>query len=73
MVRWSDNIRQIESLQQVGILPADTAEMLADAYRTLRDRIHALSLQEQETTVDGGQFAREREAVQAAWVALVEA
>jgi glutamate-ammonia-ligase adenylyltransferase len=51
LVRWSDNIRQLESLQVAGILPADTADMLADAYRTLRDRIHELALQEQEAKV----------------------
>ncbi len=73
LVYWSDNIRQLESLQGAGILPADTAVMLADAYRTLRDRIHELSLQEQNAVVDAGQFVREREAVKAAWVALVEA
>ncbi|QTR53609.1 bifunctional [glutamate--ammonia ligase]-adenylyl-L-tyrosine phosphorylase/[glutamate--ammonia-ligase] adenylyltransferase [Thiothrix unzii] len=68
LVRWSDNIRQLESLQGAGILPADTAVMLADAYRTLRDRIHELSLQEQDAVVEAGQFVREREAVRAAWV-----
>lgn len=72
-MHWSDNIRQLDSLQQAGILPVETAEMLADAYRTLRDRIHALSLQEQEAVVDAGQFVREREAVRAVWVGLVEA
>lgn len=68
LVRWSDNIRQLESLQGAGILPADTAVMLADAYRTLRDRIHELALQEQDAVVEAGQFVREREAVRAAWV-----
>ena len=71
LVRWSDNIRQLESLQGAGILPADTAGMLADAYRTLRDRIHALALQEQEAVVAAGQLVREREAVRAAWVAYL--
>ena len=73
LVRWSDNIRQLEALQHVGILPAATAELLADVYRLLRDRIHALALQEQEAVVDAGLFVRERAAVQAAWVTLVEA
>ena len=68
LVRWSDNIRQLESLQGAGILPADTAVMLADAYRTLRDRIHELALQEQDAVVEAGQLVREREAVRAAWV-----
>jgi glutamate-ammonia-ligase adenylyltransferase len=72
LVRWSDNIRQLAALQQVGILPAVTAAMLADVYRTLRDRIHALALQEQDAVVDAGQFAQERDAVRTAWVTLVE-
>jgi glutamate-ammonia-ligase adenylyltransferase len=73
LVRWSDNIRQLESLQGAGILPADTAGMLADAYRTLRDRIHELALQEQDAVVEARQFVHERDAVRAAWVGLVEA
>lgn len=72
LVYWSDNIRQLESLQQTGILTAEQADTLADAYRTLRDRIHELSLQEQEAKVDVSQFAREREYVRQMWVELVE-
>jgi glutamate-ammonia-ligase adenylyltransferase len=67
LVRWSDNIRQLESLHQAGILPEVQAEALADAYRSLRDRLHELALQEQGATVEAGQFARERAVVQAAW------
>ena len=71
LVCWSDNIRQLEALQQVGILPAEQADALADAYRTLRDRLHELALQEQAPTVDAGQFVRERAVVQQAWKAWV--
>ncbi|WP_228291590.1 bifunctional [glutamate--ammonia ligase]-adenylyl-L-tyrosine phosphorylase/[glutamate--ammonia-ligase] adenylyltransferase [Thiothrix litoralis] len=67
LVRWSDNIRQLKSLHQAGILPEVQAEALADAYRSLRDRLHELALQEQGATVEAGQFARERAVVQAAW------
>ena len=44
LVRWSDNIRQLEALAAHGILPAADAEELADAYRTYRQRIHHLNL-----------------------------
>lgn len=67
LVTWSDNIRQLESLQQAGILPAETAEGLADCYRTLRDHIHALSLQEQEAHVAINQLGEEQAFVRAAW------
>jgi glutamate-ammonia-ligase adenylyltransferase len=44
LVRWSDNIRQLEALAAHGILPASDAEALADAYRTYRQRMHHLNL-----------------------------
>ncbi len=72
LIRWSDNVRQLESLQQTGILSAEQAETLADIYRTLRDRIHELSLQEQKATVSAEQFTREREYVRQTWVELME-
>lgn len=72
LIRWSDNIRQLDSLRQAGILTTGQAETLADIYRTLRDRIHALSLQEQQAKVPAEQFARERNYVRQAWQVLVE-
>jgi glutamate-ammonia-ligase adenylyltransferase len=72
LVRWSDNIRQLESLQHAGILTIEQSETLSDIYRSLRDRIHELALQEQSACVDAKQFVREREYVRHAWVELVE-
>lgn len=72
LVRWSDNIRQLESLQHAGILTMEQSETLSDIYRSLRDRIHELALQEQSACVDAKQFVREREYVRHAWVELVE-
>lgn len=72
LVEWSDNIRQLESLHKVGILNAEYAETLSDIYRTLRDRIHELALQEQAAVVDASQFCKERDYVRHAWVELVE-
>ncbi|MEQ1801810.1 MAG: bifunctional [glutamate--ammonia ligase]-adenylyl-L-tyrosine phosphorylase/[glutamate--ammonia-ligase] adenylyltransferase [Gammaproteobacteria bacterium] len=44
LVRWSDNIRQLEALAAHGILAPAEAEELADAYRTYRQRMHHLNL-----------------------------
>ncbi|MFQ5635127.1 MAG: bifunctional [glutamate--ammonia ligase]-adenylyl-L-tyrosine phosphorylase/[glutamate--ammonia-ligase] adenylyltransferase [Gammaproteobacteria bacterium] len=44
LVRYSDNIRQLEALAGAGILGADEAETLAEVYRTYRRRIHRLAL-----------------------------
>lgn len=72
LVHWSDNIRQLDSLQQAGILTAEQAETLADIYRTLRDRIHELSLQEEEAKVAAEEFAHERDYVRQTWLELME-
>ena len=70
LVRWSDNIRQLESLHKVGLLSSDQADSLADIYRSLRDEIHRHSLQELEAVVEVEQFMREREYVQHQWAKL---
>jgi glutamate-ammonia-ligase adenylyltransferase len=72
LVRWTDNVRQLDSLQQAGILGAEQAEALADIYRALRDRIHALSLQEEEAKVPAELFAYERDYVRQTWVEWME-
>ena len=71
LVHWSDNIRQLESLKQAELLSADQADTLADIYRTLRDQIHTLSLQELEAIVPVESFAREREYVRQTWCELM--
>jgi glutamate-ammonia-ligase adenylyltransferase len=40
LVRWSDNIRQLEALAAHGILPPADAELLAETYREYRRHIH---------------------------------
>jgi glutamate-ammonia-ligase adenylyltransferase len=44
LLRWSDNIRQLEALAAHAILAPADAEELADAYRTYRQRLHHLNL-----------------------------
>ncbi len=44
LVRWSDNIRQLEALVSAGIIPAGTGGLLTDIYRNYRERLHHLSL-----------------------------
>ena len=44
LLHWSDNIRQLETLAMHGILAPADAEVLADAYRTYRHRLHHLNL-----------------------------
>lgn len=44
LTRWPDNLRIIEHAQQAGLLSQKQAESLQDAYLTLRDHYHQLTL-----------------------------
>lgn len=72
LITWSDNIRQLDSLREAGLMPAEQAERLAETYRTLRDHIHALALQDESAVVSSDEFRDEREYVQACWQNLFE-
>jgi glutamate-ammonia-ligase adenylyltransferase len=44
LLRWPDNIRQLESLQEAGLIPEDDARFLHAAYVDYRARLHHLAL-----------------------------
>jgi glutamate-ammonia-ligase adenylyltransferase len=67
IVRWSDNIRQLEDLAAVGILELGESQRLAEAYRRLRDCGHRLVLEGRKTLVDAAEFAEERALVREVW------
>ena len=64
---WSDNIRQIDSLRDSGILPTEQASKLANIYRAMRNRTHELALQEQSALVEASEFHEERLYVREVW------
>jgi glutamate-ammonia-ligase adenylyltransferase len=72
LVRYSDNIRQLEALAGCGLLSEGSAELLADAYRAYRARVHRLALQEQKPIVPASEFEDCRAAVQRIWRELME-
>ncbi|MCC5862978.1 MAG: bifunctional [glutamate--ammonia ligase]-adenylyl-L-tyrosine phosphorylase/[glutamate--ammonia-ligase] adenylyltransferase [Gammaproteobacteria bacterium] len=67
LLRWSDNIRQLEALASAGILPDATAEHAAEVYRRYRSRLHQLSLAGAPGIVEDTEFVEERAWVQARW------
>jgi [glutamine synthetase] adenylyltransferase / [glutamine synthetase]-adenylyl-L-tyrosine phosphorylase len=52
LVKWSDNVRQLEALAQTGILENKISHLLKQAYLTFRSSIHHLHLQDQPPVVD---------------------
>jgi glutamate-ammonia-ligase adenylyltransferase len=72
LVRWTDNVRLLETMAQAGVVAAEDAAMLSDAYRAYRARVHQLALQEVENPVVGeGEFARERAVVADLWHRMI--
>jgi glutamate-ammonia-ligase adenylyltransferase len=72
LLRWTDNIRLLDTLGSLGLLPTDAAADLSIAYRALRQRAHALSLQQVPLVVSATELAAERAAVRAVWERLLE-
>ncbi|NCC28646.1 MAG: bifunctional glutamine synthetase adenylyltransferase/deadenyltransferase, partial [Gammaproteobacteria bacterium] len=69
---WTDNIRLLETLGRLDLLPGRAAEDLTAAYKTLRAAYHRSALQEQPKTVADADLLPERERVQSLWHILMD-
>jgi [glutamine synthetase] adenylyltransferase / [glutamine synthetase]-adenylyl-L-tyrosine phosphorylase len=68
LLTYSDNIRQLEGLAAVGVLDADSAHWLTQAYIGYRTVLHHLSLEaEGERVVAGAPYAETRKRVREIW------
>ncbi|WP_232023958.1 bifunctional [glutamate--ammonia ligase]-adenylyl-L-tyrosine phosphorylase/[glutamate--ammonia-ligase] adenylyltransferase [Sulfurivermis fontis] len=72
LLDFTDNIRLLERLAQAGRLPPADAALLADAYRAYRAQVHRLTLLEQPTLVESGEFDALRAQVIRIWRELME-
>ncbi|ROQ28747.1 bifunctional [glutamate--ammonia ligase]-adenylyl-L-tyrosine phosphorylase/[glutamate--ammonia-ligase] adenylyltransferase [Gallaecimonas pentaromativorans] len=67
LLRYSDNIRQLEALSQSQVIDDATAERLAEIYVALRQQQHRQSLDEGGRLVEDSCFSEERAFVGALW------
>lgn len=72
LVRYTDNIRQLEGLAHAGCIAPEEARILIDTYRTLRRTLHRLTLQGMPGHVTVTMFAAQRAPVQQLWNAWME-
>ncbi|MFT5721034.1 MAG: glutamate-ammonia-ligase adenylyltransferase [Motiliproteus sp.] len=72
LIRFTDNIRILDAAEQSGVLPADDAELLREAYKTYRALGHRLSLQEQSTVIGADELREQRAAVAEIWDRVME-
>jgi glutamate-ammonia-ligase adenylyltransferase len=67
LVKWTDNVRILETLSETGILKDHAAEILKEAFLTYRAAVHKLNLQERPTMVPVSKFRSLREEVEKIW------
>jgi glutamate-ammonia-ligase adenylyltransferase len=69
---WTDNVRLLETLGRLDLLPDGVADELTAAYKALRAAYHRSALQEQPATIPDAELRAERDRVRAIWHALME-
>lgn len=67
LLRWTDNIRILEELEHEGLMPAEDASLLREAYKAYRSAAHRQALQKDAGVITGDQFADERRQVLRIW------
>jgi glutamate-ammonia-ligase adenylyltransferase len=67
LTEWSDNVRQIQTLEKTGVIDDETAHLLKEAYLTYRSALHRLSLQEKSARVPDTQFKDMQDTVKRIW------
>ena len=67
LLRWTDNIRILEGLEEEGLMPAEDAGLLREAYKAYRSAAHRQALQKDAGVIPGDQFADERRQVLRIW------
>jgi glutamate-ammonia-ligase adenylyltransferase len=72
LLRWTDNIRLLESFAAEELMRPADAQLLCDAYRAFRAQVHRLTLQELPAVVAEDLFADLRQGVQRLWLELME-
>ncbi|QXI29014.1 bifunctional [glutamate--ammonia ligase]-adenylyl-L-tyrosine phosphorylase/[glutamate--ammonia-ligase] adenylyltransferase [Pseudomonas vanderleydeniana] len=70
LLRYTDNIRILEGLEQAGLIPAADAGLLREAYKAYRSAAHRQALQKEAGVIGGDQFTVERRDVMRIWAEL---
>ena len=72
LLRWTDNIRILESFADNGYIASADARLLINAYRFFRAEAHKKTLQGEQAMADLDQVDAVREPVQALWQRIME-
>jgi glutamate-ammonia-ligase adenylyltransferase len=72
LLQYTDNIRLLEGFASAGLMQKADTEILSEAYRTFRARLHKMALQEQPILVDAEEYNELSAAVQRIWLYWLE-
>jgi [glutamine synthetase] adenylyltransferase / [glutamine synthetase]-adenylyl-L-tyrosine phosphorylase len=72
LAEWTDNVRLLDTLARLDLLPGHCAQDLTEAYKSLRAAYHRSALREQPKTVADDELQPERERVRALWHELMD-
>ena len=67
LVTYTDNVRLLDGLAQLGFMPDDVAAQLKQAYCAYRDYGHKQALQDNQAIASAGEFAELRARVERIW------
>ena len=67
LVEFPDNVRQLEALERVGLVPTGRCRQLKDAYLALRQRVHELALDQRGRVVADTELRDVRAFVTGVW------
>ena len=67
ILRFTDNIRQLESLRRAGVIDETTCQDLTHAYRSLRDAGHRQALKGRRSVVNAAAYSQQRDIVIRQW------
>ena len=72
LLRWTDVVRLLETLESIGFLVGDEAKSLKSAYCQFREHVHQAALLEAPPLVSISEFELQRKLVLAAWRRIME-
>jgi len=67
LLEWTDNIRLLVVLAQVGVMSETDAVFLSETYQSYRNQLHRIKLQEGSAIVALEKFAEQQQGVQRIW------
>lgn len=67
LTRFTDNVRLLETLAVLELMPAQDAGLLREAYLAYRSAAHRLALRNEKSEVDAAEYSELRDGVRTVW------